>query len=69
MNLTPERKKHIDGLSYRELLSSWRFAPVGTPWFQGETGDYWGRRMRELRKQGADHVGTSKAIGWEEHGS
>jgi hypothetical protein len=65
MNLTPENKAYIDKLSYQALLSSWRFAQVGDKWFQGETGDYWGKRMRELREQGADHVGASKAIGWE----
>lgn len=64
MNLTPENKKRIDSMNYETLLSGWRFAPVGSPWFQGETGDYWGKRMRELREQGADHVGASKKIGW-----
>lgn len=64
--LTPERKAYIDSLSYAQLLHGWRFAPVGSPMLCGETGDYWGKRMRELRKQGADHVGASKAIGWEE---
>ena len=64
MTLTPERKAHIDGLSYGALLSRWRFAPIGDPWFQDETGKYWGERMAELRAQGADHVGASKAIGW-----
>lgn len=65
MDLTAERKAHIDSLSYEQLLSHWRFAPVGDRWFQGETGTYWGERMAELRKQGADHVGASKALGWE----
>jgi hypothetical protein len=65
MNLTTENKAYIDKLSYQALLLSWRFAPVGDKWFQGETGDYWGKRMRELREHGADHVGASKSIGWE----
>jgi len=64
MDLTSENKKKIDKMSYTQLLSAWRFAPVGSPWFQGETGDYWGKRMRELRDQGADHVAASKTIGW-----
>ncbi len=64
MDLTPENKATIDRMSYENLLSRWRFAPVGDPWFQGETGDYWSERMRELREQGADHVGASKKIGW-----
>ena len=36
MDLTAENKAHIDGLSYEGLLSRWRFAPVGDPWFMGE---------------------------------
>jgi hypothetical protein len=65
MELTPERKEQIDKMSYEQLLSHWRFAPVGDPWFQGATGEYWGQRMKELKDQGADHVGASKRIGWE----
>ena len=65
MKLTPENKKFIDSLSYEGLLRRWRFAPAGDPWFQSETGEYWIKRMAELRDQGADHVATSKAIGWE----
>lgn len=67
MELTQDNKAHIDSMSYQSLLSRWRNAPVGDPWFQGETGDYWGQRMKELRSQpGGDemHVGASKAIGW-----
>lgn len=64
MNLTPENKAHIDSLSYEQLLSRWRFAPLGDPWFQGETGDYWSKRMKELREAGTDHVQVSKNIGW-----
>lgn len=45
MELTEQNKAHIDSLSYEKLLSHWRFASVGDPWFQGETGKYWGERM------------------------
>ncbi len=68
MDLTPENKAHIDALSYRSLLSHWRFATVGDLWFQGETGKYWGERMSELRSQpgGNDnHVSASKSLGWD----
>lgn len=65
MDLTPENKARIDAMSYKQLLSHWRFAPIGDPWFQGQTGDYWGRRMSELQAAGADHVGASKELGWE----
>jgi hypothetical protein len=68
MKLTEENKAHIDGLSYESLLSQWRFSPAGDPWFQEETGAYWGQRMSELRnKPGGNeaHVAASKAIGWD----
>lgn len=68
MELTEERKKRIDSMSYENLLSHWRFARIGDPWFQGETGKYWADRMKELRSRpGGDdkHVQASKNIGWE----
>lgn len=65
MDLTPENKKKIDDMSYESLLSSWRFATAGNAWFQGETGQYWSKRMKELRENSADHVGASKSIGWD----
>lgn len=52
-------------MDYAALLHHWRHAPAGDPWFQGETGEYWEGRMRQLRSEGADHVGASKAIGWD----
>lgn len=64
MDLTPKNKAFIDSLSYEGLLCRWRFAPVGDPWFQGATGQYWSERMWTLREQGSDHVGASKRIGW-----
>jgi hypothetical protein len=67
MDLTPSNKAHIDSLSYEGLLSEWRFAPIGSLWFQGETGDYWSKRMKELRDKpgGQDkHVSASKSLGW-----
>ncbi len=67
MELTVENKEHIDSLSYEDLLRRWRFSPAGDPWFQGETGKYWGVRMNELKATGIDHVGISKKIGWGEY--
>jgi len=65
MDLTEENKNHIDNLSYEQLLSKWRFAPSGDPWFQGETGEYWGKVMAEKRsKDNDEHVRASKKIGW-----
>ena len=68
MNLTEENKKHIDSMPYEGMLYNWRNAPAGDPWFQGETGKYWGERMATLRSQpgGADkHISASKNIGWD----
>ena len=68
MDLTLENKRTIDDKSYEELLNGWRFAPSGSPWFQGETGNYWGERMKEFRNQpegNAKHVAASKSIGWD----
>jgi len=67
MELTPKLKSEIDAMSYGQMLSQWRFAPVGDPMFAGESGEYFGRRMKELRNQpsgNATHVAASKAIGW-----
>ena len=65
MKLTKENKDYIDALSYEQLLSHWRFAPIGDPWFQGKTGKYWKERLSTLRNEDKDrHVKTSKEIGW-----
>lgn len=67
MKLTEENKEKIDSMSYESLLSHWRSAPSGDRWFEGETGEYWAKRMKELRSlPGGDdkHVAASKSIGW-----
>ncbi len=63
MKLTEKLKKEIDEMDYASMLSQWRFAPVGTPIFQGESGDYFLKVMAEKRKT-TDHVKVSKTIGW-----
>ena len=63
--MTPERKIHIDGLSIFSLLQHWRFAPPGDKWMQGETGEYWALRMKELRTNDSNsYIQASKNIGW-----
>lgn len=67
MILTEALQREIDALSYVELLRRWRFAPTGDQMFQGESGDYFARRMAQLRAEpgGQDkHTSASKAIGW-----
>ena len=62
-----EMKAWIDAAGYEQLLSRWRFAPVGSPWFQGEIGDYYQKVMGEKRHAvgHAAHVSASKSIGWQ----
>lgn len=63
---TTEMKKWIDEATYEQLLSKWRSAPMGSPWFQGEVGDYYSQKMQERKKQVGDeaHSAASKRIGW-----
>jgi len=65
--MTKEQKDWIDSASYKQLLYRWRFAPVGDPMFQGDTGDYYSKIMGEKREEvgNAEHVRASKTIGWE----
>lgn len=59
-------KKAIDEMDYQSMLSLWRSAPAGSPWFQGEIGDYYSEIMAKKRKEvgPAAHVAASKSIGW-----
>lgn len=66
MKLTTENKAKIDAKTYTQLLAGVRFSLCGDPWFQGETGEYWLKRMAELRAQPGGnerHVSASKALG------
>jgi len=56
----------IEKASYRELLRKWRFAPSGDPMLQGEVGELFAIRMKDLRASvgDAEHTATSKIIGW-----
>ena len=68
MKLTDELKAEIDLKTYEQLLSGWRNISIGSPIFQGESGDYWGKRMNELRNQpngNEEHIRASKSIDWE----
>ena len=62
--MTNEEKDWIDNATYDELLSKWRFAKVGDPLFQSETGVYYGEVMAEKKKQCYDPVKVSKRVGW-----
>jgi zona occludens toxin (predicted ATPase) len=60
--MTDEMKQRIDAMTREEMARQWRFAPMGDPMFQGETGDYFGQRFREL---GGFSPAISKDIGWD----
>jgi hypothetical protein len=66
MKLTKERKTYIDCLTYEMLLSRVRFAKIADPWFQGETGDYWLKRVAQIRNKigNEEHSKISKRVGW-----
>lgn len=66
MAITPELKAEIDKMTYYELLSKWRHAPLGDPLLQGESGDYFAARIKEVRANisDADKVAASKSVGW-----
>ena len=51
-------KTWIDGATYEQLLEKWRYAPVGSPYFQGDTGDYYAKIMAEKKKE----VGQAEAV-------
>jgi hypothetical protein len=59
-------KHWIDHASYEELLERWRNAPVGSPWFRGEVGQYYKEVMGKRREEvgNAEQVRASKSIGW-----
>lgn len=60
-----EMKNWIDNASYYSLLAKWRSSPSGSPFFQGEIGQYYKEVL--ARKRDADPGGAvdaSKSIGW-----
>ena len=61
-----EMKQWIDNASYEQLLSRWRFAPVGDLMFQGEIGDYYTEVMKKKGEEvgNEERVRVSKNIGW-----
>lgn len=63
MTIKQSDKDWIDGAPYETLLYNWRFAPIGHPIFEGETGRYYSKLMKQKREQ-CGHVRASKNIGW-----
>jgi len=69
-DLTPESRaaqiEWIDEASYEDLLTRWRFAASGDPFFVGEVGEYYAkiRAERFIEVGAAEHTRISKLIGW-----
>lgn len=61
--ISDDHKQWIDNATYKQLLERWRFAPAGDSIFQGETGQYYSKILKQ-KQSTADHVATSKDIGW-----
>ena len=63
--MTTKQKSWIDNASLVELLRKWRHSPAGGEMFQGETGEYYSKRMFGLRDADpAAWVAASKEVGW-----
>ena len=61
--MTEQEKATIDGMTQREMAERWRFAAVGDPLFQGDTGQYFKQVFFE--KKGGFTPAISKSIGLE----
>ena len=61
-----EMKTWIDGASYEELLSKWRFAGCGDAFFMGEVGIHYSNVLEKKCKEVGDveHTRISKKLGW-----
>ena len=59
--MTPEQKKQIDNMTQFEMARMWRFARVGEPLLQGETGDYF---AQVFKAKGGMTPEISKQLGW-----
>ena len=59
-------KNIIDSMTYQQLLSHWRFAAAGSPFFVGDVGQYYKEVMSRKKKEIGDagHIAASKSIGW-----
>jgi hypothetical protein len=66
MILTEQLKKEIDNMTYEQMLSRWRFSPVGDQMFTEESGKYFAQVMREKKNNlsESEHVKVSKDLGW-----
>lgn len=63
--MTQDMKQQIDAASYQDLLEKWRFEPIGSRWFSGETGEYFTAAMKKKRRNisPGQQIAASKAVG------
>lgn len=59
-------KKEIDNMSYRELLTRWRFGDFGDTIFSGDSGAYFRKVMNKKKNElpVEDQIAISKSVGW-----
>ena len=55
-----QMKAKIDAMSREEMAREWRFAAAGSSLFQGDTGEYFEKRFKELGGWSPD---LSKKVG------
>lgn len=65
--IADETRALIDAMDYEKMLRLYRFEPSGSPWFTGETGDYFHITMLEKKNalSNEEQVEISKRVGWE----
>lgn len=59
--MTEAQKKKIDSMNQFELCCAWRFAESGDPLFQGDTGEYF---TKVLKEKGGFTPEISKSLKW-----
>ena len=66
MTISENVKNQIDSMNYYGMLRIWRFAKIGDPLLQGETGQYFAKIMAEKRDalSHEERVQASKDLGW-----
>jgi len=66
--MTKSEKERIDKMSYIEMLTLWRFSPIGEDgsYFADEQGQYFQKVMAAKKSilSHYDQINASKLVGW-----
>jgi len=64
--MTESQQQWIDNASYQTLLGKWRNDLAGSPWFEGDVGEYFSKVMNEKKDKlsHSEQVRASKNVGW-----